>query len=135
MTIEFRETTDLPAQSVLALYRSNHWSSAEKPEQLLRGLKNSHALVTAWDGEALVGLANSLSDGFLVVYYSHVLVHPEYRQQGVGRELMSRLMKRYEGFHQQVLIADSNAQAFFRSLGFVPAGETRSMWIFDGSEH
>jgi len=49
--------------------------------------------------------------------------------------MMRRLMAEYAGFHQQVLIADANAQAFFRSLGFGPAGETQSMWIFDGEEH
>ncbi len=133
--LEFRDTKDLPAAAVLTLYRANHWSSAEKPEQLLDGLRNCHAVTTAWDGTTLVGLASTLSDGFLVVYYSHVLVLPEYRHQGVGRELMRRLMERYDGLHQQVLIADTKAQAFFRSLGFGPAGETQSMWIFSGNEH
>ena len=40
---------DLKLDGVLALYRANGWSSAEKPDQLHRGLLASHSLITAWD--------------------------------------------------------------------------------------
>lgn len=135
MPIAYQDTKSIPQDQVLTLYRANQWSSADKPQKLCEGLRNSHRLVSAWDADRLVGLANSLSDGCLVVYYSHVLIHPEYRRRGIGRELMTRLMSHYQDFHQQVLIADGDAVEFFRSLGFGPAGETRSMWIFAGREH
>ena len=63
---------------VVALYKANQGPTAEKPELLLRGLNNSHSLVAVWDGERLVGLSNALSDGFLVVYYPHLLVLTDY---------------------------------------------------------
>jgi hypothetical protein len=56
--------SDLPLDTLINLYRANHWSSAEKPELLRNALFSSHSLVTAWDGEKLVGLGNALSDGF-----------------------------------------------------------------------
>lgn len=135
MTIEYSDRKDLPAEDVLALYRANHWSSADKPAKLLQGLQNCHTVVSAWDGPLLVGLASALSDGCLVAYYSHVLVLPARRRQGVGRQLVQQLLQRYAGFHQQVLIADQDAQEFFQSLGFERAGSTQAMWIFDGDEH
>ena len=64
--IQFKETRDLCLESVVALYKSVGWSSAEKPEALHRGLLNSHSLVTAWDGNRLVGLGNAISDSHLV---------------------------------------------------------------------
>lgn len=132
--IEYRESQELSQDAVLDLYRANNWSSASKPGQLLQALLNSHSLVTAWDGERLVGLANAISDGFLVVYYSHLLIHPEYQRQGIGRELMARLMKRYEGFHQHAVIADKNAVPFYERCGFERSVCT-AMWIYDGDDH
>jgi len=120
---------------VLDLYRSVAWSSAGKPDALYKGLLASHSLVTAWDAEALVGLGNAISDGHLVVYYPHLVVRPNHQGQGIGAELMKMLMARYRGFHQQALLADGRAIDFYKKLGFVRAGATEPLWIFDGREH
>jgi len=32
--VQFRESRDLPSEDLVALYRANGWSSAEKPELL-----------------------------------------------------------------------------------------------------
>ena len=45
-------------------------------------MRGSHSVVTAWVEDRLVGLGNTLSDGHLVVYYPHLLVHPD--SAGVG---------------------------------------------------
>lgn len=133
--IHYREDFNFTLDDVLSLYHALHWSSAEKPDQLINGLKNSHYIVTAWENSTLVGLANAISDGHLVAYISHVAVHPDYHRRGIGRGLMTRLMKRYEGFHQQGILADKNAVPFFKSLGFEQAGACHPMWIFAGDEH
>jgi GNAT superfamily N-acetyltransferase len=100
--IQYSSQRDLPIESVVALYRANDWSSAEKPELLHKALLGSHSLFSAWDGSRLVGLGNAISDGHLVVYYPHLIVMPEYQGKGIGTELMRRLIARYEGFHQHM---------------------------------
>ncbi len=120
---------------VLNIYRANKWSSANKPELLIHALKNSDALVTARISGELVGIANAISDGFLVVYYPHMLVHPDYQGKGIGKAMMKRLQTKYASFHQQILVADKNAIGFYLSLGFTRAGKTESMWIYDGDDH
>ncbi len=132
--INFQESTDVPKEAVIDLYRANNWSSANKPDQLHQALLHSHSLVTAWDGERLIGLANAISDGFLVVYYPHVVVLPNYTRQGIGLEIMVRLMKRYEGFHQHSVLADKDAVGFFESCGFEQS-VCPAMWIYDGDDH
>jgi len=134
-SIEFKETRELSVESVTALYQANEWSSAKKPELLHKALIASHALVTAWDGDRLVGLGNAISDGYLVVYYPHMLVHPDYQGQGIGMRLMQMLMSRYEGFHQHMLVADGRAVDFYRKCGFQRAGRTEPMWIYAGEDH
>jgi len=135
MAITYRETGEVDFEQALALYRALRWSSAEKPCELERALRNSHSLVTAWDGPRLVGLGNAISDGALVVYYPHMLVLPEYQGRGIGREIVRRLMARYAGFHQHILVADGGAIEFYRKCGFERAGRTESMWVYAGTEH
>jgi GNAT superfamily N-acetyltransferase len=133
--IDYSDTRDLAAEGVVALYRANQWSSAQKPELLHKALLGSHSLFTAWDGSKLVGLGNAISDGYLVVYYPHLLVLPEYQGHGIGGELMRRLMARYQGFHQHMLVADGRALDFYRKCGFERAGKTEPMWIYAGHDH
>jgi GNAT superfamily N-acetyltransferase len=130
------QLSDCPTEAeVLDLYRANRWSAAGKPAQLMAALRNSHALVTARIDAKLVGLGNAISDGHLVVYYPHMLVHPDYQGLGIGKKMMAAMQEIYSGFHQQVLVADGNAIEFYKSLGFHRAGNTQSMWIYSGTEH
>lgn len=133
--IDYRSTKALPTMDVVHLYEANGWSSARKPELLLRALSNSETLVSAWDSCKLVGLGNAISDGFLVVYYPHLLVLPDYRGRGVGSEILRRLRCLYKHFHQHVIIAEAGAVEFYRSEGFSRAGNTVPMWIYEGEEH
>jgi len=120
---------------VLALYRANAWSSAEKPDALILALAASHSVITAWDGDTLAGLGNALSDGHLVVYYPHLLVLPSHHKMGIGAEIMRRMRERYAGLHQHMLIADPDTIPFYKKCGFEPAGRTQSMWIYAGGDH
>ena len=101
----------------------------------MNALRGSHSLVTARVDGKLVGLANAISDGHLVVYYPHMVVHPEFQRQGIGRGIMERMQEKYANFHQQQLTADGDAVAFYKSLGFVRSGKTEPMWIYQGDEH
>lgn len=86
--LSYTETRDLDLDAVVRLYAANGWSSANKPNALTQALRNSHSVISAWAGDQLVGLGNALSDGFLVVYYPHLLVHPDYQGQGIGTEIL-----------------------------------------------
>ncbi len=135
MPLSISLTDSLTQDEVIPLYQANAWSSAEKPTQLLAALRNSHALVAARMDGRLVGLGNAISDGHLVVYFPHMLVHPDFQRQGIGRAMMNALLEKYAGFHQKMLTADGDAVAFYQSLGFSRAGKTEPMWIYAGNEH
>ncbi|MFG2907814.1 GNAT family N-acetyltransferase [Kitasatospora sp. NPDC048286] len=96
-------------------------------DKLLRGLANSHLVVTARDesGE-LLGLARTVSDDEAVCYVQDVLVHPRHHRKGVGRALMEHLMDRYAHCRFFLLSTDHEStpegvrnHAFYRSLGFL----------------
>ena len=128
--IEYKETRNLSIDDILNLYKANKWSSSTKPNQLYNALMNSHSLFTAWDNHKLVGLVNSITDGYLVVYYPHLLVLPEYQKQGIGLNLLKLMTRKYKNFHQQILVAEAETIGFYQKCGFEKAGDTQAMWIY-----
>lgn len=133
--ITISTTRDLLLTDILRLYKANDWSAANKPQKLYKALINSHSLVTAWDESVLVGLGNAISDGHLVVYYPHLLVHPDYQGKGIGQMILEKMQETYGDFHMQMLTADGRAVDFYKKNGFVRAGDTEPMWIYGGKEH
>ncbi|MES9861215.1 MAG: GNAT family N-acetyltransferase [Candidatus Thiodiazotropha sp. LLP2] len=135
MEVNIQINDKIEEKEVVDLYRANEWSSAEKPKPLLLALQNSHTLVTARLDGQLIGIGNAISDGHLVVYYPHMLVHPTYQGKGIGHKMMQAMQSIYKDFHQQMLTADINAIEFYKTVGFELAGNTQSMWIYDGKDH
>lgn len=135
MNVSISINDSISEDEVIDIYKANKWSSADKPKELLAALNNSHTLVTARIEGKLVGIANAISDGHLVVYYPHMLVHPDYQKNGIGQKMMEAMQTIYGEFHQQMLTADEEAVKFYQSLGFERAGKTVPMWIYSGREH
>lgn len=133
--ITYSDRRDISIEQILPIYVANKWSSAEKPDLLHAGLMNSHGLISAWDGDQLVGIGSAISDGVLNVYYPHLLVDPAYQGRGIGRGIMERFQEIYGDFHMQSLTADRDAVAFYEKCGFTRAGQTEPMWIYDGNDH
>jgi GNAT superfamily N-acetyltransferase len=48
--------------------------------------------IGAWDGDNLIGSVRLLTDGYFLATVSEILVDPAYRRQGIGRELMRRVV-------------------------------------------
>ena len=135
MEITISATKEINIEDILILYKANEWSSANKPNELYNALTNSETLITAWEGKKLVGLGNAISDGFLTVYYPHLLVLPEYQGKGIGKLIMDKMQEKYSHFHMQMLTADGKAVDFYKKNGFERAGKTEPMWIYQGNEH
>lgn len=135
MDLKISLNDEIKEDEVVALYAANNWSSAKKPQELMGALRNSHCVVTARVSNRLVGLGNAISDGYLVVYYPHLLVHPDYHSQGIGKKLIKSLQERYSSYHQQMIVSGGDSIEFYKKSGFVRAGKTEAMWIYSGDEH
>ncbi|MEL7001597.1 MAG: GNAT family N-acetyltransferase [Bacteroidota bacterium] len=133
--IEITESKDFTANEVVSIYEANKWSSAKKPDQLTMALKNSDTLLLARQNGKLIGLANAISDGYLVVYYPHLLIHPDVQGLGVGKLIMDRMKEKYGHLHQQILVSDGGTVEFYKKCGFEIAGDTQSMWVYKGGDH
>lgn len=77
----------------------------------------SYKVVTAWDGEILVGAGRMLSDGICYGAIFDVGVLPEYQKKGIGKGLMQELLNGNE--HMPIhLTSTFGNEAFYKKLGF-----------------
>lgn len=70
--------------------------SAQYPNKLYRALMNSETVLTAWDGDKLVGLARAIDDGAILAQVHYVLVRPSYQGQGIAGALIERIRAHYK---------------------------------------
>jgi len=125
--IHFRTDKAFDRAQLLALYDDAGWTAyTEDPERLERAIANSTHVVSAWDGDRLVGLARAISDGEHVVYAQDLLVLRAYRRRGLGSDLMRRVLEPFEQVRHTVLVTDNNPEmrAFYLALGFEMASRS-----------
>lgn len=112
------------------LFSSVNWLSANYADRLVKALQNSETVISAWDDEKLVGLINAIDDGELTAYAHYLLVNPEYQKMGIGRELIDKLKKKYEGYLYLILIAENkDVQHFYEKMGFAAEENSTPMVI------
>ncbi|HTP10294.1 MAG TPA: GNAT family N-acetyltransferase [Anaerolineae bacterium] len=123
MTILYRDDHDVDLDQLTILFNAVGWerrtADRERLAQLVRG---SMYVVSAWDGDRLVGFARGISDGATNAYVSTVAVLPQYQKRGIGREIIHRLIADRDGI-QFILHANDKAYPFYLHIdvGFEPA--------------
>lgn len=124
MNITFSDQKDFSFQQVKDLYSSVGWSVYTKDlPKLLRAIGNSNLVTSAWNSEELVGLIRVLTDGETIAYIQDILVKPGFQGQGIGDELMTRMLAKLDGIRQIVLMTDageesSHLHAWYQSHSF-----------------
>jgi ribosomal protein S18 acetylase RimI-like enzyme len=73
--------------------------------------------IGAWDGDRLVGCIRVLSDGYFFSTVPELMVDPEYRRKGIGKELLRRALDAAPG-GTLFLGAQPGNEAFFERAGF-----------------
>ncbi|MDR1689460.1 MAG: GNAT family N-acetyltransferase [Clostridiales bacterium] len=112
---------DLPCDQLLHLFKEVGWASGDSnPEHDANfniGHKNSTLVISAWDGERLVGSVRVLSDTVFRSYLLDLVVDPKYQNLGIGREMVKRCIAHYPDSHWLVGAADG-AVGFYNKCGF-----------------
>jgi len=118
MAIVYREGHDVDLEQVAALFNSVGWQARTVDRARLRQqVVGAMFVVSAWEGDILVGFARAISDGATNAYISTVAVLPAYQGQGIGRALIRRLTSERKGI-QFVLHARPAVHAFYLKCGF-----------------
>ena len=119
MEIEYRNTKEFTEQELQRLFLSVKWESGNYPDKLVRAMLNSTHVISAWDGNKLVGLIRALSDGETVAFLHYLLVYPAYQGHHIGDEMIKRVLRYFENLlYVKIMPSDPKTLPFYARYGF-----------------
>jgi GNAT superfamily N-acetyltransferase len=122
MEIELSETIPVK-DDFMKLHKTTGWNAngLYTYDQLYSAICNSWFSVSIYHNKNLIGYGRIISDGVYQTFICDVMVHPEYQKQGMGKKIMSALLKKCEeeGIKWIQLSCAKGKQNFYKKLGFV----------------
>ena len=109
MTLVYTDSTeDITPEMLKGFFQG--WKNPPTPETHLRVLQNSAHIVLAVDADAgrVVGFITALTDGLQSAFIPLLEVLPEHQRHGIGTELVSRMLKKLEGIHDEDFVKSSD---------------------------
>ncbi len=117
--IEYTTECRFTQEQVESLFLSVGWVSGRYPSQLYQALLHSSYVLSAWDGERLVGLVRGIDDGGMTAFLHYLLVSPDYRRQGIASQLVEKAKEHYKDyFYLNIMPEESKNAAFYEHHGF-----------------
>jgi predicted N-acetyltransferase YhbS len=111
-TISNLEFIDVLERSTLAERRP-----VSDPERIQAMLDNANVLITAWDGDKLIGISRAISDRVYCTYLSDLAVDVDYQKSGIGKKLID-LTHEVAGFATTlILLAAPAAVNYYPKIG------------------
>jgi GNAT superfamily N-acetyltransferase len=122
-----RKDVLVDAERLADLFRAVGWyRKANDVPRLARMLEGTTQMVSAWEGERMVGFARAISDQAYNGYISSVAVHPRWQGKGLGERLITSLMEQNDEIKFS-LTAVPGIHGFYEQMGFTedPEGMVR----------
>ncbi len=121
MRITYRNSKKINKEDLEKLYNDVQWFAYTIDIELLQqALLQSLEVISAWNGERLVGLIRVIGDGLTIIYIQDILVLNSYQNQGVATHLLQEVLKKYKDVRQKVLLTEEAPEVknFYEKNGF-----------------
>jgi predicted N-acetyltransferase YhbS len=118
--ITYKTGNDLSLDLMIDLYVDSTLGErrpVDDRERMRQMLANANLVITAWDGEPLVGLSRSVTDFVYATYLSDLAMRLAYQKQGIGRELMRRTQAAAPQA-SLILLSAPKARSYYPHVGF-----------------
>jgi predicted N-acetyltransferase YhbS len=126
--ITYRTGNQIELDQFIELYRASTLGERRPVDDRSRMeamLNTANLVITAWDGDLMVGISRSLTDFVYATYLSDLAVRLSYQRQGIGRELVRRTQQE-GGQAMVILLAAPKAVDYYARIGFT---RHESAWI------
>jgi ribosomal protein S18 acetylase RimI-like enzyme len=121
MDIIYLDNAAITVETAIDLYRRSTLGERrpiDRPDIFAGMLQHADLLISAWQGNRLVGIARSLTDFSYVAYLADLAVDVEYQRQGIGKRLIEETRSRLGKQCMIVLLAAPAANDYYPRLGF-----------------
>ena len=88
------------------------------PERIRKMYENADLIVTAWDGDLLVGVSRSITDWVYCCYLSDLAVRQEYQNLHIGKTLIELTKEKVGDQSMLLLISVPSALEYYPKVGF-----------------
>lgn len=122
MAIKYKVNAEISAEQFIDVLNRSTLGQRRPVEdrECIEGMvKNANLLVTAWDGDKLVGVARSVTDFHYACYLSDLAVDAAYQRAGIGRSLIRHTQKELGSRCKIRLISAPGAADYYLKIGFV----------------
>lgn len=92
-------------------------------------LKNNIYSVSIYDDNRIIGYGRIIGDGLIYLYIHDIMVHPSYQGQGIGKQIMNKLvskineLKKQNPYLRAYLGASLGKEEFYKKCGFITRKE------------
>lgn len=117
------------------LFLSADWFSGRFPRRVYKALMNSSTVITAWDGDELVGQIRALDDSEMVAFLHYCIVDPGYQGQGIASRLLEMIKVKYKNYVYIELMPDEKKNvSFYERHGFTPMPDGTAMFLVNHTD-
>ncbi|MGA7096399.1 MAG: GNAT family N-acetyltransferase [Acidimicrobiia bacterium] len=128
--IEYRTNLDVPLDDVIELYVDSTLGERRPVgdrDRMERMLAGANLVITAWDGETLVGISRCITDWAYCTYLSDLAVRLDRQHQGIGKELV-RLTREAAPDATVILLAAPKAVEYYPKIGMSRHDSAWVLW-------
>ena len=132
--IQFRYGNDMDLDQVIDLYRKSTLGERRPIDdrQIVSDMiRHANLMVTAWDGDLLVGISRTLTDFSYVGYLADLAVRQSHQKMGIGTRLIQKTREAMGPRSMLVLLAAPKAVDYYPRIGFT---KHNSAWILKASD-
>ena len=120
-SIRYQYGNDLDLDQVIELYNASTLGERRPVDDrrvMSDMLRHANLVVTAWDGDLLVGIARTLTDFSYVGYLSDLAVKASHQRKGIGIQLVQKTREKMGPKSMLVLLAAPKAVEYYPKIGF-----------------
>lgn len=132
--IDYRYGNQLDLDQVVELYHASTLGERRPVDHratMKQMIEQANLVITAWDGDLLVGIARTLTDFAYVGYLADLAVRASHQRRGIGIELIRQTRPRMGPNSMLVLLAAPKAVEYYPKVGFTQHG---SAWTLRAGE-
>ncbi|MGD9725762.1 MAG: GNAT family N-acetyltransferase [Nitrospiraceae bacterium] len=126
--ISFSDRKDIDLSQLLRLYHQAPWTKGRTAEQAQRMLGHTDLVVSAWDGDRLVGFGRVLTDYVFRASIWDIIVDKGYQGRGIGTHLVRHILDHPTLQHVELFWLCTRMPGFYERLGFSAKEQAGMVW-------
>ncbi len=133
-SIRYEYGNDVDLDQIIELYQASTLGERRPIDdrQIVADMmRHANLVVTAWDGDLLVGISRTLTDFSYTGYLADLAVRQSHQKLGIGVEMIQKTREKMGPRSKLVLLSAPKAVDYYPRIGFT---QPDSAWILSASD-